>query len=155
MIVWGGDSYRIDRRAIPGGSSCQALLIGVAQMATVHAYAKARGYPTYPRSSMAGADVRDLGRRPRADDAGHHHRRESLRLVHGDEVGGIAVLYAAFLSIIVYREMNMTGLYAALLDTGKLAGVTLFCVGTASTFGWLLAYYKMPKPSSPASPPGA
>jgi TRAP-type C4-dicarboxylate transport system permease large subunit len=39
----------------------------------------------------------------------------------------------------------MKGLYAALLDTGKLAGIALFCVGTASAFGWLLAYYKIPE----------
>jgi TRAP-type C4-dicarboxylate transport system permease large subunit len=49
------------------------------------------------------------------------------------------------LSIAVYREMDMKGLYSALLDTGKLAGIALFCVGTASTFGWLLAYYKIPE----------
>jgi TRAP-type C4-dicarboxylate transport system permease large subunit len=55
------------------------------------------------------------------------------------------VLYAGFLSLLVYREMNMSGLYEALLDTGKLAGIALFCVGTASTFGWLLAYYNIPE----------
>ena len=32
-----------------------------------------------------------------------------------------------------------------MLDTGRLAGVALFCVGTASAFGWLLAYYKIPQ----------
>ncbi|HZA94996.1 MAG TPA: TRAP transporter large permease subunit, partial [Burkholderiaceae bacterium] len=57
----------------------------------------------------------------------------------------IAVLYAAVLSIVVYREMNLKGLHSALLDTGKLAGIALFCVGTASAFGWLLAYYQIPK----------
>ena len=57
----------------------------------------------------------------------------------------IAVLYAAVLSIFVYREMNLRGLHEALLDTGKLAGIALFCVGTASAFGWLLAYYQIPK----------
>ena len=57
----------------------------------------------------------------------------------------IAVLYAAVLSIFVYREMNLKGLHNALLDTGKLAGIALFCVGTASAFGWLLAYYQIPK----------
>ena len=57
----------------------------------------------------------------------------------------IAVLYAAALSIVVYREMNLKGLHEALLDTGKLAGIALFCVGTASAFGWLLAYYQIPK----------
>ncbi|WP_249779414.1 TRAP transporter large permease subunit [Bradyrhizobium sediminis] len=28
---------------------------------------------------------------------------------------------------------------------GRLAGVALFCIGTASAFGWLLAYYKIPE----------
>ena len=55
------------------------------------------------------------------------------------------MLYAAVLSLIVYREMDLKGLHSALLDTGKLAGIALFCVGTASTFGWLLAYYKIPE----------
>ena len=50
----------------------------------------------------------------------------------------IAVLYAGVLSLLVYREMDLKGLYNALLETGRLAAVTLFCVGTASAFGWLL-----------------
>jgi TRAP-type C4-dicarboxylate transport system permease large subunit len=41
--------------------------------------------------------------------------------------------------------MDLAGLKQALLDTGKLAGITLFCVGTASVFGWLLAYYQIPR----------
>jgi TRAP-type C4-dicarboxylate transport system permease large subunit len=49
------------------------------------------------------------------------------------------------LSIVVYREMDLKGLHSALLDTGRLAGVTLFCVGTASAFGWMLAYYQIPQ----------
>ena len=51
----------------------------------------------------------------------------------------------ASLSLFVYREMDLKGLHDALLDTGKLAGIALFCVGTASAFGWLLAYYQIPK----------
>jgi tripartite ATP-independent transporter DctM subunit len=57
----------------------------------------------------------------------------------------IAVLYAGALSIFIYREMSPRQLNEALLDTGKLAAVALFCVGTASAFGWLLAYYQIPK----------
>jgi tripartite ATP-independent transporter DctM subunit len=57
----------------------------------------------------------------------------------------IAVLYAATLSIFFYREMDRHHLHSALIDTGKLAAVALFCVGTASAFGWLLAYYQIPK----------
>jgi tripartite ATP-independent transporter DctM subunit len=57
----------------------------------------------------------------------------------------IAVLYAAALTMLVYREMDLKGLHHALLETGRLTGVALFCVGTASAFGWLLAYYQIPK----------
>ena len=52
----------------------------------------------------------------------------------------VAVLYAAFISIIVYREMSRTAVYEAFLDTARLSSIVLFCVGTASAFGWLLAY---------------
>jgi TRAP-type C4-dicarboxylate transport system permease large subunit len=41
--------------------------------------------------------------------------------------------------------MDLKGLHYALLDTGKFAAIALFCVGTASAFGWLLAYYEIPK----------
>jgi lysylphosphatidylglycerol synthetase-like protein (DUF2156 family) len=36
--------------------------------------------------------------------------------------------------------MGPKQLYSALTDTGRLAAVALFCVGTASAFGWLLAF---------------
>ena len=36
-------------------------------------------------------------------------------------------------------------LWHALLETGKLSAIALFCVGTASVFGWLLAYFQIPK----------
>jgi tripartite ATP-independent transporter DctM subunit len=57
----------------------------------------------------------------------------------------IAVLYAGALSLFIYREMDLRGLKDALTDTGKFAGIALFCVGTASAFGWLLAYYQIPR----------
>ena len=61
------------------------------------------------------------------------------------ESAAIAVLYAGALSIFIYREMSGKALHGALLDTARLAAVALFCVGTASAFGWLLAIYQIPK----------
>ena len=57
----------------------------------------------------------------------------------------VAVIYAAALSMFFYREMDLRQLYEALLETGRLSAVALFCVGTASAFGWLLAYYQIPR----------
>src|SRR6185295_13924764 len=61
------------------------------------------------------------------------------------ESAAVAVLYAAVLSFFFYREMDGPKLWQALLETGKLSAIALFCVGTASVFGWLLAYYQIPK----------
>jgi TRAP-type C4-dicarboxylate transport system permease large subunit len=55
----------------------------------------------------------------------------------------IAVLYAGVLSLFVYREMDMKGLYSALLDTGKLRRHRAVLRRHRERFGWLLAYYKI------------
>jgi len=120
------------------------LLIAGAQMATVHVYAVRRGYPTYPKDSWVADALRDLAIAPRVDDAVHHRRRYPARLVHGNE----SACVRCSIRLRCRRSFTETGakqLYKALLDTGRLAGVALFCVGTASAFGWLLAYYKIPE----------
>ena len=32
-----------------------------------------------------------------------------------------------------------------LYDTVRLASISLFCIGTASAFGWIMAYYQIPR----------
>jgi tripartite ATP-independent transporter DctM subunit len=144
MIVWGG-ILTTSIGALFLAGIIPGILIAGAQMATVHAYAVARGYPTYPKATW-----RELW----CASAKSFLAMMTPGIIIGGKIFGwftatesaaIAVLYALFLSLLVYREMDLKGLYNALLDTGKLAGVALFCVGTASLFGWLLAYYKIPE----------
>jgi tripartite ATP-independent transporter DctM subunit len=144
MIVWGG-ILTVSIGALFLAGIVPGLLIGLVQMATVHVYAKLRNYPTYPRATW-GALLQALVVSVPA--------LTTPFIIVGGKVFGwftatesacIAVLYAAALSSFVYREMDLKGLHHALLETGKLAGVALFCVGTASAFGWLLAYYEIPK----------
>ena len=85
MIVWGG-LLTVSIGALFLAGIMPGLLIGFAQMATVHAYAKLRNYPTYPRSTWREFFCASLDRHPRLDDARHHHRRQDLRLVHGDRI---------------------------------------------------------------------
>jgi tripartite ATP-independent transporter DctM subunit len=144
MIVWGG-ILTVSIGALFLAGILPGLLIGVAQMATVHVYATRRGYPTYPRSTWRELVCATWVAIPALMTPGIIIGGKIFGWFTATESACIAVLYAAVLSIIVYREMNMSGLYQALLDTGKLAGIALFCVGTASTFGWLLAYYKIPE----------
>ena len=146
MIVWGG-VLTVSIGALFLAGIIPGLLIGLAQMATVHVYAKRRGYPTYPRATLERSSSRDRWIvDPGADDAGHHHRRQDLRLVHRDRVGlHRGALCRRAVAVRLSRDGPARGSDGALLDTGKLAGVALFCVGTASAFGWLLAYYQIPK----------
>ncbi|MBV1694966.1 MAG: TRAP transporter large permease [Hyphomicrobiales bacterium] len=144
MIVWGGlISTSIGAMYLAG--IVPGLLIAGAQMVTVHVYAVKRGYPTYPR--MSWTDLR----------CAVWHSLPALMtpfiIVGGillgwftaTESAAIAVLYSIALSAFYYREIGPKELYKALLDTGRLASVALFCVGTASAFGWLLAFYKIPQ----------
>jgi tripartite ATP-independent transporter DctM subunit len=144
MIVWGG-ILTTSIGALFLAGILPGLLIGVTQMATVHAYAVKRGYPTYPRATF---------RQFLCACAHAFFALLTPGIIIGGKVFGwftatesaaIAVLYAGFLSVVVYREMSLKGLYRALSDTGRLAGIALFCVGTASCFGWLLAYYQIPQ----------
>jgi tripartite ATP-independent transporter DctM subunit len=144
MIVWGG-VLTVSIGALFLAGIIPGLAIGLAQMATVHGYAKLRGYPTYPRATW---------REFFASAAVSIPALATPFIIVGGKIFGwftatesacIAVLYAGVLSFFFYREMDLKGLHNALLDTGKLAAVALFCVGTASAFGWLLAYYQIPK----------
>jgi tripartite ATP-independent transporter DctM subunit len=144
MIVWGG-ILTTSIGALFLAGIIPGLLVGLAQMATVHVYAVKRGYPTYKRATFhqfacAAAHAFLALLTPGIIIGG-----KIFGWFTATESAAIAVLYAGTLSLIVYREMDAKGLYRALLDTGKLAGIALFCVGTASCFGWLLAYYKIPQ----------
>jgi len=144
MIVWGG-ILTTSIGALFLAGIVPGLLLGLVQLATVHGLSILRGYPTDARASwgeLARAFLRSVP------------ALTTPMIIVGGKIFGwftatesacIAVLYAAALSLLVYREMDLAGLYRALLETGRLATVALFCVGTASAFGWLLAYYQIPK----------
>jgi tripartite ATP-independent transporter DctM subunit len=144
MIVWGG-VLTVSIGALFLAGIIPGLLLTAVQMATVHAYAKARRYPTYPRATFLEL--------LKASGIAIPAMMTPVIIIGGKIFGWftatesavVAVLYAAVLSILIYREIDLKGLLRAFSDTGKFASVTLFCVGTASAFGWLLAYYKVPQ----------
>jgi tripartite ATP-independent transporter DctM subunit len=144
MIVWGG-LLTVSIGGLFLAGIIPGVMIALAQMATVHVYAVKRGYPTYARATLVET-LKAIGIAVPA--------LMTPVIIIGGKIFGwftatesacIAVLYAAALTMFVYREMDVKGLHHALLETGRLTGVALFCVGTASAFGWLLAYYQIPK----------
>ncbi len=143
MIVWGGlISTSIGALYLAG--VIPGLLIAGAQMVTVHAYAVKRGYPTYPKASWVELRCALWQSIPALFTPFLIVGGILLGWFTATESACVAVLYSIALSAFVYKEIGKKELYTALLDTGRLSGVALFCVGTASVFGWILAYYRIP-----------
>src|SRR5580765_3624899 len=144
MIVWGG-VLSVSIGALYLAGILPGLLIAAAQMATVHVYAKIYHYPVYPRATLREFFVSGWESLPALFTPFIIVGGILLGWFTATESAAIAVLYAAVLSTFFYREMGWKQLYHSLLETGRLSAVALFCVGTASAFGWLLAYYQIPK----------
>jgi tripartite ATP-independent transporter DctM subunit len=55
------------------------------------------------------------------------------------ELGAVAVLYAAFVSLVVYRELTMTGLWAAICRGAVDSCGVLLIASVSGVFAWLVA----------------
>jgi tripartite ATP-independent transporter DctM subunit len=111
----------------------------------VHVYAVRRKYPVHPRSTFIQFFTAALQSIPAMMTPFIIVGGILLGWFTPTESAAVAVLYALALTAFVYREMDSKRLVEALSETGRLSAIALFCVGTASAFGWLLAYYQIPK----------
>ena len=144
MVVWGG-VMQMSVGALFLAGAIPGLMIGFALMATVYGYAKVYNYPialkpTLPEfwKAFKGAALALL----------------TPVLVIGGIVGGIvtptesaiiAAAYALILGMFVYRTVSVKDLAGIFYDTGRFASISLFAIGTASAFGWMLAFYNVPR----------
>src|SRR5258708_6382994 len=144
MIVWGGViSTSIGAMYLAG--FLPGILIAAAQMVTVHVYAKIYHYPVYPRATLKEFFYSAWISVPALLTAFIIVGGVLLGWFTPTESACVAVLYTILLSVFIYRELNLKNLYDSFVETGRLSAIALFCVGTASAFGWLLAYYQIPR----------
>ena len=57
----------------------------------------------------------------------------------------IAVIYSVLLGLFIYRSIKLPEIPKMLYESARLAAISLFCIGTASAFGWVLAYFQVPR----------
>jgi tripartite ATP-independent transporter DctM subunit len=144
MVVWGG-IMSVSIGALFLSGFLPGVMIGLSQMVCVYIYATKRGYPVFERASFRKFLV-TFGRASFALFA--------PLIVVGGVVGGIAtpteasvlaVLYTLIVGLFVYQSISLKQLPAVFYETARLASISLFCIGTASAFGFLLAFYRIPK----------
>jgi len=60
------------------------------------------------------------------------------------EAGIVAAAYALFVSTVVYRELNVTGLYDCLLSASKLTAIIMLLVAASTVTAFLIAIANVP-----------
>ncbi len=144
MVVWGGlMSVSIGGLFLAG--VVPGVLIALSMMGTVYIYAKIYGYPVYERSNLREAALAVLQAIPPL---------MTPVIIVGGIVGGfftpteasaIAVLYSLILGGLIYKTVGFRSLPRVFYDSARFAAISLFCIGTASAIGWILAYFKIPQ----------
>ena len=57
----------------------------------------------------------------------------------------IAVVYSLIITMLVNKTIDLPKLKEVLIVTAKSSATSLFCIGTASVFGYLMAYFRVNK----------
>lgn len=121
------------------------LLMGLALAVMVYVYSKRRNYP------RAGqATLQEIGR----GTVTAFPALLTPAIILGGiisgfftptEASGVAVIYAAVVSIGLYRSLTIKGIYRILVNTAETTASILLIVGAASLFGWILAREQAPQ----------
>ena len=61
------------------------------------------------------------------------------------EAGAIAVVYALFLAMVVYREVRFAELGSILTKTVETVAIVMFLIATSSALSWVLSYENIPQ----------
>lgn len=121
------------------------LLMGLTLAAMVYFYSKRRDYPRMERASLreiGGATIKALPAlmTPVIILGG---------IISGvftpTEAAGVTVIYAAIISIGLYRSLGLKALYRVLVNTAETTSSILLIVGASALFGWVLAREQAPQ----------
>jgi C4-dicarboxylate transporter DctM subunit len=68
-----------------------------------------------------------------------------LGLVTPTEAAIVAVLWALVVGGLIYRELSLPDIGGALVDTAKVTGIVVLCIGATAPFAWLLTVEQVPQ----------
>ena len=143
MIIWASLTNTSVSSMFFGGA-VPGILIGLVLMVIAYVISRRRNYPREERSSPREVGLAFLGA---------ILAMGVPAIVLGGIVSGIAtptesavlaVWYALFLGLFVFRTIKVSQIPGVIAHTTKLSALPLFALACASVFGYLLAYFRLP-----------
>jgi tripartite ATP-independent transporter DctM subunit len=119
------------------------LLLAVALMVTAYVVARRKGYPSEPFPGFRLLGWYLIASIPGLLLIGIIFGGVRSGVFTATESSCIAVLYALLVALLVYRELNWQGFIEAVLGAVRTTAMVLLVIGTAASFGWLMAFLQV------------
>ena len=142
MVVYSGIA-NVSTGALFMSGIVPGILLGVAMMLVVVFYSKRKNFPKSERVPVKTAIIHTLKSLPAL--------MTPIILIGGivsglftpTESAAFACIYALLVGIFFYRTIKVKRLPAILIETMKMASLSLFALATANALGELLSYYRL------------
>lgn len=121
------------------------ILLAAAMMVTAYVVARRRGYPAGTFPGWYGVLRAVVAAIPGIMLIGIIFGGVRSGIFTATESSCIAVIYALLVTTLIYREMNWAGFVEATLGAVRTTAMVLLVIGTAASFGWLMAFLQVPK----------
>lgn len=119
------------------------LLLAAALMVTAYVVARRRGYPSEPFPGFRRLSYYLLASVPGLLLIGIIFGGVRSGVFTATESSCIAVFYAFLVAIFVYRALDWHGFVEAVLQAVRTTAMVLLVIGTAASFGWLMAFLQV------------
>jgi len=120
------------------------LMLAASLMVAAYIVAVRRGYPagTFPGWAMVGRTL--VIATPGLLLIGIIFGGVRSGIFTATESSCVAVVYALFITVLVYRQLSWTDFVEATLGAVRTTAMVLLVIGTAGAFGWLMAFLQVP-----------
>ena len=119
------------------------FLLAAALMVTAYIVARRKGYPSEPFPGFSKLMYYLLASFPGILLIGIIFGGVRSGIFTATESSCIAVLYAFLVAMLVYRELNWDGFVEAVMGAVRTTAMVLLVIGTAASFGWLMAFLQV------------
>ncbi|HET7610049.1 MAG TPA: TRAP transporter large permease, partial [Gammaproteobacteria bacterium] len=121
-----------------------AILLMISVMLTAYVIARRRGYATAQFPGMRTVAMSFVAALPGLLLVLVIFGGIRAGIFTAVESASVAVLYAVVVTALAYRRLDFRQFKTACASAAHTAGIILFVISAAATFGWLLAYLEVP-----------